>query len=80
MWIIFDRYLQCIQRDGVIADCGGGVVEHALLEAGLAPSTKVTQCLRAEEDLTRLHTAACRAQEVVTDWAKRPASQVSGKQ
>ena len=60
-----------------IADCGGGVVEHELLEAGLPPNTKVTQCLRTEEDLVRLHTAASRAQEVVTDWAKRPASQVS---
>ncbi|KAK8390645.1 hypothetical protein O3P69_010388 [Scylla paramamosain] len=56
-------------------DCGGGVVEHELLEAGLPPNTKVTQCLRTEEDLARLHTAACHAQEVVTDWAKRPASQ-----
>lgn len=56
-------------------DCGGGVLEHELLEAGLAPSTKVTQCLRAENDLAQLHTAACRAQEVVTNWAKRPASQ-----
>ena len=53
------------------------MVEHELLEAGLSPSTKVTQCLRVEEDLTRLHTAACHAQEVVTNWAKRPASQVS---
>lgn len=56
-------------------DCGGGVVEHELLEAGLPPNTKVVQCLRTEEDLTRLHTAACHAQEVVTDWAKRPPSQ-----
>ncbi|KAG0710660.1 Nuclear export mediator factor Nemf [Chionoecetes opilio] len=58
-----------------LLDCGSGVVEHQLLEAGLPPTTKVTQCLRAEEDLARLHTAACRAQEVVTGWAKRPASQ-----
>lgn len=55
-----------------LLDCGGGVLDHELLEAGFRTGAKLGQDLKINDDLTQLHKAATRAQAVVTEWAKRP--------
>ncbi|XP_063613689.1 ribosome quality control complex subunit NEMF-like isoform X2 [Penaeus indicus] len=57
-----------------LLDCGGGVIDHNLLEAGFPPSAKLGQHLKADDDLTQLLQAATKAQAVVTAWADRTQS------
>ncbi|KAG7169666.1 Nuclear export mediator factor Nemf-like, partial [Homarus americanus] len=54
-----------------LLDCGGGVVDHVLLEAGFPVGTKCGHHLKIDDDLTKLHTAAAKAQAVVTEWSTR---------
>ncbi|KAK4318882.1 hypothetical protein Pmani_010146 [Petrolisthes manimaculis] len=55
-----------------LLDCGGGVLDHELLEAGFPIGTKLTSQLKTEENLSRLHAGLVKAQSVVSDWGKRP--------
>lgn len=60
----------------MVTDCGGGVLEHELLEVGIPVGAKLGHHLKVDDDLTQLHTAAVRAQAVVTDWVKRTSKEV----
>lgn len=51
-----------------LLDCGGGVLDHQLLEAGFPIGSKLGQNLKVDDDLTQLHLAASKAQAVVTQW------------
>ncbi|ROT82833.1 Serologically defined colon cancer antigen 1-like protein [Penaeus vannamei] len=57
-----------------LLDCGGGVIDHHLLEAGFPPSAKLGNHLKADDDLTQLHQAATKAQAVVTAWGEKTQS------
>lgn len=63
-------------NNNVITDCGGGVIDHHLLEAGFPPSAKLGNHLKADDDLTQLHQAATKAQAVVTAWGEKTQSSV----
>ncbi|XP_045605121.2 ribosome quality control complex subunit NEMF isoform X1 [Procambarus clarkii] len=54
-----------------LLDCGGGVLDHELLEAGYPTGTKLGHPMKSDDDLTQLHSAVIRAQAVVTQWTTR---------
>lgn len=54
-----------------LLDCGGGVLDHELLEVGIPIGAKFGHYLKVDDDLTQLHAAAVKAQAVVTEWVKR---------
>ncbi|XP_071551186.1 uncharacterized protein Clbn [Panulirus ornatus] len=54
-----------------LLDCGGGVLDHELLQVGIPIGAKFGHYLKVDDDLTQLHAAAVKAQAVVTEWVKR---------
>ncbi|XP_068212813.1 ribosome quality control complex subunit NEMF-like [Palaemon carinicauda] len=58
-----------------LLDCGGGVLDHHLLEAGFPIGAKFGKHLKAEDDLSQLHLAVSKAQSTVTQWDANAESQ-----
>ncbi|XP_066952776.1 ribosome quality control complex subunit NEMF [Macrobrachium rosenbergii] len=51
-----------------LLDCGGGVLDHNLLESGFPVGAKFGKHLKADDDLSQLHLAVSKAQSTVTQW------------
>lgn len=62
---------QSVRGSCYTTDCGGGVLDHELLEAGFPTGTKLTSQLKTEDKVNQIHTALIKAQSVVSDWGRR---------